>query len=331
MDPSSYKQVTTKRGVKYSYFVSRGDSDLAKPVLLFIHGFPSTSYDWRKQVAFFQKDGFGIIAPDCLGYGGTDKPLDPNMFKYSAMAADIIDILDAEHVDKPIVIGHDWGSVLTSRLASYYPDRFLAFAFLAVGYAPSGTGFEYEAFLDRTKKAVGRDIFGYWDFFKEDGAEQILQEHWDTFIGTLYPSDPALWLTHLCPRGAIKTAILEDNRPSPARYITEEDRKRIDSTIGKDGLGSALNWYKSTILCIVAEDDKQIPKSRFPIQQPVFYGGGKRDAVNVTALALTGMDKLCPNLTVREFDVGHWVQLEAADELNRELAAWIHGVLKAKL
>ena len=106
MQASSYKEVITKRGIKYSYYFSAGDP--SKPTLLFVHGFPSTSYDWRNQVAFFKSEGYSIIAPDMLGYGGTDKPLETALYKHSAMCTDVIDILDAENVGQAIAIGHDW-------------------------------------------------------------------------------------------------------------------------------------------------------------------------------------------------------------------------------
>lgn len=43
-----------------------------------------------------------------LGYGGTDKPLDASLYRIKLMAKDLSDILDAENLDKVIVIGHDW-------------------------------------------------------------------------------------------------------------------------------------------------------------------------------------------------------------------------------
>ena len=43
-----------------------------------------------------------------LGYGGTSKPTDPVAYKPSLIVRDLIDILDAEKVDKAVFIGHDW-------------------------------------------------------------------------------------------------------------------------------------------------------------------------------------------------------------------------------
>jgi soluble epoxide hydrolase / lipid-phosphate phosphatase len=43
-----------------------------------------------------------------LGYGNTDKPSEVVAYVGSALAKDIVDILDAEHVETAIPIGHDW-------------------------------------------------------------------------------------------------------------------------------------------------------------------------------------------------------------------------------
>lgn len=106
MDAALYKDVTTSRGIKYHYYYSPAAG--VQPTLLFCHGFPSTSQDWRRIVPFFKEKGYGIIAPDMLGYGGTDKPTDPAAYVSSALTKDIVDILDAEKIDKVIAVGHDW-------------------------------------------------------------------------------------------------------------------------------------------------------------------------------------------------------------------------------
>ena len=107
MDRSVYKTIATKRGFKYAY-ASIPAEGTSQDTLLFVHGFPSSSYDWRKQVDFFRKAGFSLIIPDMLGAGETEKPVDWTVFELKAMAADVIDILDAEKVAKVVLIGHDW-------------------------------------------------------------------------------------------------------------------------------------------------------------------------------------------------------------------------------
>lgn len=106
MDSSAYKDFKTARGINYHYYFSPPkDSGIT---LLFCHGFPSTSYDWHYQVDFFKNKGFGLVVPDMLGYGGTDKPLTPESYKSSSMSDDIVQLLDAENIDNVVAIGHDW-------------------------------------------------------------------------------------------------------------------------------------------------------------------------------------------------------------------------------
>ncbi|KAJ7817364.1 hypothetical protein B0H14DRAFT_3877517 [Mycena olivaceomarginata] len=69
---------------------------------------PPLPFLWRKQVAFFQPLGYGIIVPDHLGYRGTDKPTDPKLYVGHGLAADMADILDAEAFAQVVAIGHDW-------------------------------------------------------------------------------------------------------------------------------------------------------------------------------------------------------------------------------
>ncbi|OCH86220.1 alpha/beta-hydrolase [Obba rivulosa] len=327
MDPSAYKDLVTLRGLKYHYFVSRGDQ--SKPTLLFLHGFPSTSHDWRKQVAFFQKEGYSLIVPDMLGYGGTDKPTDPELYKQGLMAADLIDILDAENVDKAIVIGHDWGCGTTSRLNTYSPERFIGFAFLASGYSAPNPEYSYEGMIAQLRQAVGYDVYGYWAFCAEEGADKILEKHIDSLISMLYPSDSRIWATNLAPKGAFKDWLLADKMTQTAAYISEEEKQTMKQILLKNGLAGPLCWYKVPVSGLCVDDFKQIPPERYAVQKPVFFGACKKDFVCLPALGLANADKLCPNITVKEFDTDHWVQLAAPDELNRVLKEWVDGITAA--
>jgi soluble epoxide hydrolase/lipid-phosphate phosphatase len=106
MDPSFYKDVTV-HGILYHYY-RRAPQLATKPTLLFLHGFPSLSEHWSHQVAYFSHRGYGIIAPDMLGYGGTAKPEDPKAYDRLELAAHCVAILDFERVDKVVVVAHDW-------------------------------------------------------------------------------------------------------------------------------------------------------------------------------------------------------------------------------
>jgi pimeloyl-ACP methyl ester carboxylesterase len=113
----------------------------------------------------------------------------------------------------------------------------------------------------------------------------------------------------------------------------------------KDGINAPLNWYRVRVDGLAAEDDKRlsivityvasatrltipslllvIPADRYDIDQPVFFGGCTRDYVCLPTLGQANLSKHCKNATYKEFDADHWVMLSHADEVNKELLAWI--------
>ena len=127
MDTSLYKTTSVRRGHTYRYYFSppASASQQQKPVLLFLHGFPSTSADWARQVAHLEPLGYGIVVPDCLGYGGSSKPADYKEYRHKLLSQDFVEILDAEGIQSAIAIGHDWCVHAGIRNASpdLYPCR----------------------------------------------------------------------------------------------------------------------------------------------------------------------------------------------------------------
>jgi len=102
------KLLTTQDGTKYAYIHIPPRSSSSEPTLLLLHGFPSSSYDWRFQINFLSERGYGVIAPDLLGYGDTDKPSEPEQYKFKKMAGHLVEILGKEGVEKVVGVGHDW-------------------------------------------------------------------------------------------------------------------------------------------------------------------------------------------------------------------------------
>jgi pimeloyl-ACP methyl ester carboxylesterase len=171
-------------GHKYAY-ISYSPSNPSKPTLLFLHGFPSTSHDWRFQIPHFRSLGYGILAPDLLGYGGTDKPTDVNCYVGSEMSKEIIAILDHEGLSPKghggskgvIAIAHDWGTYLLSQLAIRYQDRFEKFVFMSVPYTMPGRPTDVDLVNRKTKERLGYEIMGYFLFLASACAGKVLGEN----------------------------------------------------------------------------------------------------------------------------------------------------------
>ena len=104
---SNFKLFKVSNGTTYRYIHVKPHNS-KKPYVLFLHGFPSSSYDWRHQIQYFVDQGYGAVAPDLLGYGGTDKPEDVKAYRAKKMAEEIIEVLEYERIQTVLGVGHDW-------------------------------------------------------------------------------------------------------------------------------------------------------------------------------------------------------------------------------
>lgn len=93
------------------------------PLLLMIHGFPGLAYSWRHQMRPFAEAGFRAVAIDSLGYGGSDRPLDPAAYAADRMQAYLLAVLDHYGAGQAVVIGQDFGAQYAWNLAVRAPDR----------------------------------------------------------------------------------------------------------------------------------------------------------------------------------------------------------------
>ena len=90
-------------GMNFRVFDERQDL----PVL-FLHGFPDSSYVWRKQIPALTAAGYRTIVPDLRGFGESARPEGVENYTAKLLLGDIIGILDDLEISKPHVIGHDW-------------------------------------------------------------------------------------------------------------------------------------------------------------------------------------------------------------------------------
>ncbi|KAJ7321028.1 alpha/beta-hydrolase [Mycena albidolilacea] len=326
MDPTRYKQLKTQRGFNYSYYWSPPAP--GKPVIFFAHGFPAGSFLWRKQVPFFEPLGYGILVPDFLGYGATDKPTDPKVYIGSGYARDVVEILDAEGIKKVISIGHDWGIYLVSRLINYHPERVAACAFLAGGYGPPvAKGTDRASRYEAMKKMYGYDAFAYMRFFVQPDAPAIIEEHIDSFISLVYPEKVQLWKDHLCVDGGAR-AYIENNTQSPLpSYMTPEEKEHLKKALLAGGMTAPLCWYRAALEEVTIEDDAQISPEATQVKQPLLFVAFTGD---ILALPIIG-DSIHAQyvkgpVTRKEIGGDHWGAESHAEELNGILLEWIQGL-----
>ncbi|MBA4071230.1 MAG: hypothetical protein C0497_05240 [Gemmatimonas sp.] len=102
------------------YYYAAGTRGVGDPVL-FLHGFPTSSYLWN-DVVRFMPDGYRLIVLDQLGFGRSDRP-DGAAVSVSAHAARALAVLDTLQVPRACLVGHDFGGAVAQWIAVHAPDR----------------------------------------------------------------------------------------------------------------------------------------------------------------------------------------------------------------
>lgn len=108
-------------------FVREGEGE--GPPALFLHGYPSSSYDWREVLALLPGQRWTCF--DFLGFGLSEKPRD---VRYSlTLQADIAEALAQQHGSEPVVlVAHDMGTSVATELLARSLEGRLRFALGAV-------------------------------------------------------------------------------------------------------------------------------------------------------------------------------------------------------
>jgi pimeloyl-ACP methyl ester carboxylesterase len=84
------------------------------PLLLLLHGFPSSSYDWR--LLLEEETDHAVIAPDFLGFGLSEKPRDHTYTLH--WQADLVEELvrRADPTPPVYLVAHDMGTSVATEL-----------------------------------------------------------------------------------------------------------------------------------------------------------------------------------------------------------------------
>ncbi len=91
---------------------------------LCLHGQPAWSYLYRKMIPVFAGAGHRVIAPDLLGFGRSDKPVDEAVYTFAfhrGMLCALIEALDLQNI---ALVCQDWGGILGLTIPPDMPKRF---------------------------------------------------------------------------------------------------------------------------------------------------------------------------------------------------------------
>src|SRR5471030_1758112 len=95
------------------------------PPVILLHGWPYDIYSFVNVAPLLASAGYRVIVPYVRGCGTTRflSSATPRNGQASAVARDVIDLMDALRIDRAIVAGFDWGTRSACIVAALWPER----------------------------------------------------------------------------------------------------------------------------------------------------------------------------------------------------------------
>ncbi|MDQ3569018.1 MAG: alpha/beta hydrolase [Actinomycetota bacterium] len=256
-------------------------------LVVLLHGFPQSSYQWRHQLAALAEAGYRAVAPDQRGYSPGARPEGVEHYGTDHLVADVLAMVDEMGAHQVDMVGHDWGAWVAWHLAARYPERLRSLTAVSL---PHPVAFVDAALRGKGDQAVRSAYIG---LFRQEGIAER----------TLLVNDG----------DGLRKALVAAGLP----------RKEADYYVGlmrqPGALTAALSWYRA----VSPEDAEGIG----PITTPTLYVWSDqdaalgRDAAEATASHVEGPYRF----EVME-GVSHWIPEVAAEELDRllleHLSSW---------
>ena len=270
-----------------------------------------------------------MLIPDQRGYAHSSAPTDISAYRGDILADDVIALLDDIKADDAVIIGHDWGAIVTWHVGQRHPSRCRALIAASVPYTP------WPTHPTANLKAAHGDNFFYILYFQMPGvADEELNANPERFL---------LSIAHMASGDGMRSLV---GGPLPAEgtrltdyfehmiggrieacpsWMTAEDLAIYTQQFTTSGFTGPINWYRN----LDANFDIFDPIGAAPLTMPTFFIAGDLDPVILGRPEyLARMDSDLPNHqeTALIEGIGHWVQQEAPEEFNRIVLRWLDSL-----
>ena len=303
--------------------VATGDIELAVrelgdgPPVILIHGFPELAYSWRHQLPALAGAGYRAIAPDMRGYGGSDKPLQVADYTIQKLIGDVEGLMEALSIDKAVIIGHDWGAMLTWQMALLAPERMAGLVNLNIPHIPRPPINP----ITYMRCKLGKDFY-IVNFQKSDEADRRFAEDPRRFIDVMMrrkqfsrgPSGSRSKKRR--PLSLIQA--LDQDEPAGESLLGEEELDVYADAFAAGGFTGPINWYRNW-----ARNWKSTKGVDQTVRVPALFVGAANDII-ISPGQIEAMRPFVPDLEIQMIEeCGHWTQQEKPDELNSIILDWL--------
>uniref|UniRef100_A0A0K0F622 AB hydrolase-1 domain-containing protein n=1 Tax=Strongyloides venezuelensis TaxID=75913 RepID=A0A0K0F622_STRVS len=275
-----------KNGVKLHY-VMKGDK--GKELMLFIHGFPEFWYSWRRQLDYF-KDNYCCVAIDMRGYGESDKPNGIDEYKIENLIEDIENVILQLGYQKAVVVGHDWGAIVSWMFAIFYSEMVSKLIIMDVPHPKAG-----EIIYKSNFKQMAKSWYMY--FFQFPVVPEIFLS-----LNNFQP----LRNMFKGKKGGLC------NRDK----LSNEDINSYVYTFGSqpNGFTGPINYYRSYL-----QRWNLIKYPKEPIKSETLIIFGEKDFFVITENAYLSQNYCSKSKVVIVKNASHWVQQDAPEEVNKAI------------
>ena len=219
-------------------------------LVVLLHGFPESSFEWQHQLRALAAAGYRVVAPDQRGYSPGARPAEVEAYRIDHLSADVLAITDELGGHRFHLVGHDWGSGPAWHIAGRWPNRLKTVTSISVPH-PSAFGAVYRGEIPGDQKEKS----AYMDFFRQVGTAEdaLLPGMRNMFIGA---------------------GLGEEVADQHSRIVGQ-----------REGLTGGLNWYRANHI-----EDMDVPAIEVPTlfiwsDGDIYLG---REAAEATERYVTG-------------------------------------------
>jgi epoxide hydrolase 4 len=272
--------------------------DPAKPLMLFLHGFPEFHYAWRNLAPRFAEDYF-CVAPDLRGFNLSSAPEGASEYKAHKVMADLLLLVQALGKREMVLVSHDWGGAIGWALAIAKPEMVQRLVSIN---SPHPGAFRREL----TQSKAQQDASQYMLYLREPQAAAELAENnfakLEQFMLAMSPAK-AWW--------------------------TDEVRAAYHACWSR-GLQGGLNYYVTTPLVPPSAQQSSAlawqPKPEdLQVKVPTLVIWGEQDAALLPGL-LDGLEDWIAELRIERIPgASHWVVHEEPERVAELISEFLTG------
>jgi pimeloyl-ACP methyl ester carboxylesterase len=108
----------------------------AERTVVLLHGWPDSTRTWAQVAPQLAEQGWRVIVPALRGFAPT-RFLDtqtPRSGQLSALGRDVLELVDALQLDRPALVGHDWGARAAANACALRPGVASHLVLLSIAY-----------------------------------------------------------------------------------------------------------------------------------------------------------------------------------------------------